>query len=119
MGVIAEHFYDDKGLVWPDQIAPAEVYLIAIGDEAVNKLADELYYILTGRGVAVIYDDRDIRPGEKFADADLMGIPMRVVVNSKSVTDNQYEIKRRNESSPEYLQKEVLIQLLPGDTHNK
>ena len=118
MGVIAEHFYDDKGLIWPENIAPAKVYLIAIGNEAVNKLAEDLYYILTDRGVAVIYDDRDVRPGEKFADADLMGIPQRVVVNSESEANDRYEIKRRKESSPEYLTKDNLIQRLLGDAEN-
>jgi prolyl-tRNA synthetase len=114
MGVIAEHFHDERGLIWPEQIAPAQVYLIAIGEEAVIKLADELYSVLTDRGVAVIYDDRDVRPGEKFADADLMGIPYRVVVNSESVTNEQLEIKRRDNPSQEYLTKDTLIERLLG-----
>ena len=109
MGVIAEHFNDDKGLIWPQSIAPATVYLIAIGDSKVIKLANELYSILTDNGIEVIYDDRDVRPGEKFADADLIGIPWRVVVNSETMANGQYEIKGRTESMPKQSNKELLI----------
>lgn len=112
MGVIAEHFNDDKGLIWPVGVAPAKVYLLAIGDKAEIKLADELYNILTDSAVAVIYDDRDVRPGEKFADADLIGIPWRVVINSKTVTNGSYEIKGRSESSPNNIGKEDLVKRL-------
>lgn len=114
MGVIAEHFNDDKGLIWPKEIAPASVYLLSIGGGAETKLADELYNILTDKSVAVIYDDRDVRPGEKFADADLMGIPWRVVVNSKTGSNGQYEIKGRTEDTPELLTKEALVKRLKG-----
>ncbi|HEU4830738.1 MAG TPA: aminoacyl--tRNA ligase-related protein, partial [Candidatus Saccharimonadales bacterium] len=78
MGLIAEHFSDDKGLVWPESVAPAKVYLVSIGSEGAVAHADELYGELVARGVEVIYDDRDERPGTKFADAELMGIPYRV-----------------------------------------
>jgi prolyl-tRNA synthetase len=94
MGVIAEKFSDDKGLVWHENIAPAKVYLARLGDSpAVVKQADELYERLTAAGTAVLYDDRDTRAGEKFADADLLGIPWRVVVSDK--TAGNYELKAR------------------------
>jgi prolyl-tRNA synthetase len=112
MGVIAEHFNDEHGLVWPVPIAPAKVYLLAIGDKKTIKTADKLYNVLTGHGVAVIYDDRDIRPGEKFADADLMGIPWRVVVNAKSSTDGYYEIKARTETSLKNVQLKALLDII-------
>jgi prolyl-tRNA synthetase len=112
MGVIAEHFNDESGLVWPEAIAPAKVYLMAIGESKVTKLADQIYNILTGNGVAVLYDDRDIRPGEKFADADLMGIPWRVVVNSESVTNDRYEIKSRSKKTSEYMKQEAMVKKL-------
>ncbi len=99
MGLLAEHFADDKGLVWPENIAPFRVYLISIGDTA--DKAHELYEKLTQQGVTVLWDDRDERPGAKFADADLMGIPHRVVVSEK-LGDN-YEYKKRTESSAEIL----------------
>jgi prolyl-tRNA synthetase len=98
MGVIAEHFADDKGLVWPESIAPAKVYLARLGDSAETvRAADELYNQLTSKSIAVLYDDRDVRAGEKFADADLMGIPYRVVVSDKTVAAQTYEVKKRTE----------------------
>lgn len=96
VGVLAEHFADDKGLVWPKAVAPALVYLVRIGnDQQVVDAADELYHTLQERGVSVLYDDRDMRPGEKFGDADLMGIPYRVVVSQKLTDKNVFEIKER------------------------
>jgi len=96
MGVVAEKFADDKGLVWPEAVAPAKVYLARLGDaEAVVKQADELYERLTASGVEVLYDDRDTRAGEKFADADLLGIPYRVVISGKTVAVGNYELKAR------------------------
>ncbi|HEY1063875.1 MAG TPA: aminoacyl--tRNA ligase-related protein [Candidatus Saccharimonadales bacterium] len=113
MGVIAEKFSDDKGLVWPEAIAPAKVYLAPIGDdEAVRTVSDELYGILTEAGIGVLYDDRDERPGAKFADADLLGIPLRVVVSSKTVANAEYEVKSRTAAEPEFLDKAALLKRL-------
>ena len=99
MGVIAEKFSDDKGLVWPDAVAPARVYIAQLGNSPeVIKQADDLYQRLTAAGVGVLYDDRELRPGEKFADADLLGIPYRVVISDKTVASNAYEIKARTAS---------------------
>ncbi len=96
MGTIVEHFADDKGIVWPKEIAPARVYLASVGvSDQVVKVADELYKILSEANIEVLYDDRDARPGEKFADADLMGIPYRVVISEKTVAHNRCEIKTR------------------------
>ncbi|HVW23662.1 MAG TPA: aminoacyl--tRNA ligase-related protein [Candidatus Saccharimonadales bacterium] len=113
VGMIAEHFADDKGLVWPANIAPAQVYLARLGDnEAVIKQADELYDRLTGEGVEVLYDDRDVRPGEKFADADLMGIPWRVVVSDKTQASNSLELKARIETEARQVSVEELLSLV-------
>lgn len=95
MGVIAEHFSDDKGLVWPLSVAPFTVYLVRIGSDAAAGHADELYKELTAKGVEVIYDDRDERPGAKFADAELMGIPYRVTVSDRLMEAGQYEMTSR------------------------
>lgn len=96
MGTIAEHFADDKGLVWPENIAPAQVYLIRLGeDNDVVTAADKLYETLQKRGVEVLYDDRDARAGEKFADADLIGIPHRVVISAKTLAEGKLEHKAR------------------------
>ncbi len=94
MGVVAEHFSDDKGLIWPENIAPYHVYLVSIGQTGSEK-ADELYDELAKRGVEVMYDDRDVRPGEKFADAELMGMPWRVTVSDRGVEAGTYELTER------------------------
>mgnify|MGYP000929436702 CR=1 FL=1 len=113
MGLLAEHFADEKGLVWPESVAPAKVYLASIGnDEKVIKSADELYDRLTDNGVEVIYDDRDLRPGEKFADADLLGIPYRLVVSSKTVEQDGYELKKRTDDTAELVNSGKLIEIL-------
>lgn len=94
VGLIAEHFADDKGLVWPENIAPYRVYLVSIGEKGTKK-ADELYDELTEQGIEVLYDDRDARPGEKFADAELMGLPLRVTVSDRGIEAGTYELTDR------------------------
>lgn len=113
MGVIAEKYSDDKGLVWPENIAPAKVYLARIGDdETVVKQADELYVELQKTGVDVIYDDRDERPGKKFADADLLGIPCRVVISPKTLEKGSFEFKKRTDDGTEHISQAELIKRL-------
>jgi len=113
MGVIVENLSDDKGLVWPENIAPAKVYLALLGDdEAIVKDADTLYEELTLAGIPVLYDDRDVRPGEKFADADLLGIPYRVIVSGKTHTAGTYETKGRTSTEAEHLTREELVKKL-------
>ncbi len=113
MGALAEHFADDNGLVWPQNIAPAQVYLARLGDdEAVVAAADDLYDELQDKGIDVLYDDRDARPGEKFADADLMGIPYRVVISNKTIEQNKVELKKRSENDTELIDFTSLIKLI-------
>jgi prolyl-tRNA synthetase len=96
LAAIVEAHHDQKGIVWPENIAPFQVYLAPVGrDDSVREHAEELYKGLTVAGIAVLYDDRDARPGEKFADADLVGIPYRVVVSEKTLAENKYEVKAR------------------------
>jgi prolyl-tRNA synthetase len=110
MGTIAELLSDDKGLVWPEAIAPAKVYLAVLGqNDDTRNVADGLYEELRSKGVEVIYDDRDARPGEKFADADLLGIPYRVVVSDKLVAQEKYEVKARTADDIELFDKTELI----------
>jgi prolyl-tRNA synthetase len=110
MGVIAELFADDKGLVWPESVAPAKVYLIGIGDmgDAVRQ-TDSLYNELLGMNIDVLYDNRDIRPGQKFADAELMGIPYRVTVSDRLLENNQYELVVRKTGEKLLLTREQLL----------
>ena len=109
MGVIAEHFSDEKGLVWPENIAPAKVYLVRIGGDEAVRHADELYEELQANGIEVLYDDRDERPGAKFADAELMGIPYRVTVSDRLIEANQYELTMRSTGKTGLLTREELL----------
>jgi prolyl-tRNA synthetase len=113
VGLLAEHFADDKGIVWPANVAPFHVYLAQLGTEdEVTEAASNLHKLLTDRGVAVLYDDRDVRAGEKFADADLLGIPYRVVVSKKTLAANQCEIKKRTEETTHMMDVDEAIKLL-------
>jgi prolyl-tRNA synthetase len=96
IGVVVELFSDERGLVWPKSIAPAQVIIDRVGESSETiQAADSLYNKLVGHGVEVLYDDRDVRPGQKFADADLMGIPLRIVVSDKTIDAGQFEVKKR------------------------
>lgn len=109
MGVLAEHFSDEKGLVWPKGIAPAEVYLVRIGSDAAAKQADALYDELRAKGIEVLYDDRDERPGAKFADSELMGIPYRVTVSDRLIEAGNYEYTIRASGATEVLTHDQLL----------
>lgn len=113
MGLIAEHFADDKGLVWPENIAPAKVYLVSIGeDPRVAEVAEGLYAQFQNAGIEVLYDDRDERAGAKFADAELLGIPYRVTVSERLLDDGKYELVSRTGTDTELLTpKELLAKL--------
>ncbi len=109
MGVIVEKFADDKGIVWPEGVAPAKVYLVRIGSDDAITHADALYDELTAKGIEVIYDDRDERPGVKFADAELMGIPYRVTVSDRLIADASYELTVRNSGETVLLTHDELL----------
>ncbi|MDO4872269.1 MAG: His/Gly/Thr/Pro-type tRNA ligase C-terminal domain-containing protein [bacterium] len=108
MGLIAEHFADEKGLVWPENVAPAQVYLVQIGEKSQN-LAEEIYAELSERGVEVLFDDRAMRPGQKFADAELMGIPYRITVSDRLMDSEKFELVSRKSGEVEMLSKEELF----------
>lgn len=113
MGVIVEKLADDKGLVWPEAIAPFRVYLAPVGiSDTVRQAADELYRDLTQQNIAVLYDDRDCRPGEKFADAELLGIPYRLVVSEKTLAEGALEIKRRIDAQADMKSREECVRIL-------
>lgn len=97
MGTIAELWADDKGLIWPESISPFAVHLIALYDEEgkVKFAADALYEHLIKKGVEVLYDDRDAGAGEKFSDSDLIGIPKRYIVSSRTLSTDSVEVKDR------------------------
>jgi prolyl-tRNA synthetase len=97
---IIETHHDDKGIVWPPQVAPYHVHLLAlpVNDETVRAKAETLVGELETRGIEVLYDDRDESAGVKFADADLLGIPLRVTVSKRNLKENAAELKLRSAS---------------------
>jgi probable prolyl-tRNA synthetase, mitochondrial len=112
MGVIVEKMADEKGLVWPQAIAPFQLHLVLLDEEA-RQQADELYQQLQTQGVEVLYDDRPkIRPGEKFADSDLLGIPYRVVVGKRSLGQDRYEVVKRADGQKLSLTQEEIIKTI-------
>ena len=97
MGAIVELLSDEYGIVWPKSVAPFDIHLVEISlSENVRKEAKKLYDILTKNGIAVLYDDRDARAGEKFADSDLIGIPARIVMSENTIKKASVELKMRN-----------------------
>ncbi|HBI34461.1 MAG TPA: prolyl-tRNA synthetase [Candidatus Moranbacteria bacterium] len=109
MGVIAELFADDKGLVWPENIAPFSVHLLSLGE---NEEAEKIYAQLLEKGIEVLLDNREVQAGEKFADSDLIGIPYRVVISKKTLAAGGIEVKKRNESESKIMTVEEFLQLL-------
>ena len=96
MAAIAEIHNDEKGLVWPLASSPFAAHLISLGQ---NEESDKVYTALLKSGIDVLYDDRpDKTPGEKFTDADLMGMPFRIVISAKTAANKKAEVKKRNEN---------------------
>lgn len=97
MGVVAEVLSDKKGLVWPESIAPFKIHLIEIsnGDKKVKEYAEELYKGLLQHNKEVLFDDRDVRAGEKFNSSDLIGIPQRAIISKKTMTGGKIEVTNR------------------------
>lgn len=117
MGAIVEINHDERGIRWPEDVAPFKVNLIELCSgvrcrmSGVSKAASRLYDDLLAKGVEVLYDDReDKTPGEKFADADLIGIPLRVLVSEKTIRQDVVEIKRRDSEKSELVSKQQLFQ---------
>lgn len=108
MGVIAEVLSDEKGLVWPKEVSPFDIHLIAIEDKEgkVKIEAQKLYDRLVKQGKTVLYDDRDMRAGEKFADSDLIGIPTRIVISEKTIKEDSVEVKDRKTGNTEMIKNE-------------
>ena len=99
-GAAIEQNHDERGIVWPRAIAPFEVVICTVGwgkSEAVRKAATELYEGLLERGVDVILDDRDARPGVMFAEWELIGVPLRVTVGERGLKDDVVELQARSE----------------------
>ena len=114
MGAVVEVLADDKGIIWPESIAPFKVHLLFLGEkENVKKQAEHVYDTLMKKNIEVLFDDREgISPGEKFAEADLLGMPYRVVISARSMKDNGIEIKKRNEEKGQNISLDELLKML-------
>lgn len=118
MGVIAETLSDEKGLIWPSTVAPYSVHLIVLGkdkDGETHKQAEELYKKLTDSHVEVLFDDRDLQAGEKFADSDLIGLPIRIVLSDKSLASGGVEVKERSGANADIMSIEQCLQMFTKD----
>lgn len=116
MGTLVEVFHDAKGIIWPEEVAPFRVHLVKLngGDEdRINVEAEKLYDDLRAAGIDVLYDDRlNKMAGEKFAEADLIGCPWRVLVSDKTVKEGSAEVKRRDSDKAELVKLESVIKRL-------
>lgn len=93
MGTIVESCHDEKGIIWPENVAPFKVHLLSLNE---NEAAEKIYQDLIKQGVEVLYDDRELQAGEKFVDADLIGCPYRVIVSKKTLVNENVELKHRS-----------------------
>ncbi|HEY4716205.1 MAG TPA: proline--tRNA ligase [bacterium] len=112
MAAAVEQRHDEKGIIWPVAIAPYTVVIIPVNwrDDAQRLMAEKLYVNVVQTGIDAILDDRDISPGVKFMDADLMGFPLRIVVGQKYIKENRIEIKRRDQKESELVEITEVIQ---------
>ncbi len=112
MGVIVEKFADERGIVWPEAVAPFRVHLLSLGDKVASE-AEAIYSALLKNNIEVLFDDRiGLSAGEKFADSDLLGMPHRIVISERSNAQGGVEYKKRDSSESTVLSIESLIQQL-------
>jgi prolyl-tRNA synthetase len=116
MGTIVEVFADDKGIVWPEAVAPFKVHLISlVASDVTTAYADALYEDLVRAGVEVLYDDRDARAGEKLADSELIGIPVRIVVGKTTIENGKVEVVDRATGAMTLVDRAALVGTLATD----
>jgi prolyl-tRNA synthetase len=119
VGAAIEQNHDDNGIIWPEPLAPFDVVLVPINmhrSETVRAAAEALYDELTGFGLEVLFDDRDVRPGVKFADAELIGIPHRLVVAERGLEAGELEYRHRRDTESRNLNREEALNLLNEST---
>ncbi|MCX6703802.1 MAG: His/Gly/Thr/Pro-type tRNA ligase C-terminal domain-containing protein [Candidatus Zambryskibacteria bacterium] len=113
MGTIVELLSDEKGIVWPEAVAPFRVHLVILGNSPEVRVAGDLFYEkMKTLGVETLYDDRELRPGEKFADSDLIGIPTRVVISEKTLQAGKLEVKKRTATEAQMMDEEEFLRTL-------
>lgn len=101
LATIVEAFHDDKGIIWPEEVAPFQIHLINLGgDEKVKAEAEKIYQLFIKKDIEVLWDDREESAGIKLADADLIGIPHRYIVSEKTLKEDSVEVKQRDSENP-------------------
>lgn len=110
LGVLVEKFNDEKGIIWPKEIAPFGVHLVTL--DGLTEESEKLFDKLTSEGIEVLWDDRDTGAGIKFADADLIGCPYRVVVSNRTLKEGMVEVKERSDSESKLMKIEELVSLV-------
>ncbi|MEX1014678.1 MAG: aminoacyl--tRNA ligase-related protein [Candidatus Paceibacterota bacterium] len=111
MGTVVETSNDENGIIWPESIAPFKVHLLLVGNPSgeLKEKTDNIYKKLLDNNIEVLYDDRDIQPGEKFYDSDIIGIPWRLVVSNKTIEKSKIEVKKRAEDKTSLITIEEFI----------
>jgi prolyl-tRNA synthetase len=117
MAAVIEQHHDERGIVWPRTVAPYDVHVLSLagGSLEVEGLAESLAEELSAAGNAVLLDDRDARPGEKFADADLLGVPSRITVGRKSLDDGAVDVRRRSDEADSRVDRASVIDWTGND----
>jgi len=121
MGVIVEKFHDENGIIWPKQVAPFDIHLINLGEDAdIQAKTEKIYNELINAGFDVLWDEREnVMAGNKFADADLIGIPLRLVVSKKSLAGGGIELKQRDSKDAKIVSENDLINIVKQPTTQK
>ena len=115
VGAAIEQNHDENGIIWPAPLAPFDVVLVPINlqrSDAVREAAEALYSELQKMGLEVLFDDRDVRPGVKFADAELIGIPHRLVVSERNLASGELEYRHRRDTDARNLKRDAALKLL-------
>lgn len=113
LGTIVEVHHDEKGIIWPTEVAPYRIHLIQLGeDDAVKSKVEEVYELLKEKGVSVLYDDRGLSAGAALGDADMIGLPIRVVVSKRTLEQNGFEVKLRSEKESRVVSEEELLDVV-------
>ena len=113
MGALAEVFHDEKGMIWPKSVAPYAAHLVSLGaDDNVKEAAEKLYNQLSEKCIEVLWDDRDAQAGAKLADADLIGIPTRLIISKKTLAEDSVEVKERDKKDAEMMELKDVVKKL-------
>jgi prolyl-tRNA synthetase len=111
VGALIEANHDEAGIIWPESVAPFDIAIanLQAGDAATDAACENLYGKMTAAGLDVLYDDRDDRPGAKFATMDLIGVPVQIIVGPKALAEGKVEVKHRRTGERELLSLEEVV----------